>query len=131
MSVGRLSERWARSTARLGRGVGACTRANGRRIPEVIASLSSLTMGKDCTRGDTGNEARTEERERFSPACGAICIQRPRCRERGEVAINNATHHQYLAGITTRTPTDSLTKRRERNEERERERERERGREER
>lgn len=56
-----------------------------RRIPEAIAS--PLRSGK-----------------REAPPVRAICIQRPSCRERGEVAINNATHHQYLAGITARTP---------------------------
>lgn len=67
---------------------GGLVRARGderRRIPEAIAS--PLRSGK-----------------REAPPVRAICIQRPSCRERGEVAINNATHHQYLAGITARTP---------------------------
>ena len=92
---------------RPGRRVGACTRANELRIPEAIASL--LPVGKDCIE----RQATRQEQERSSPV-RAICIQRPRCRERGEVAINNATHHQYLAGITARTPIHQQNEEKER-----------------
>lgn len=111
---------------------GCAARCVGRGWVRVRARTSDVSRrrsplsSRQVKTAQTGNE---QEQERSSPV-RAICIQRPCCRERGEVAINNATHHQYLAGITARTPIHRENAGRQRvegKERREEEREEERG----
>lgn len=75
-----------------------------RRSPLSLSPLQVKTAAEKKEEEEEERRGRDEQEQERSSPVRAICIQRPCCRERGEVAINNATHHQYLAGITARTP---------------------------